>query len=68
MKLDSKVESDKIETSTIYRSLDKAYEYVTLDLITRLYVLSAAFSCVIDPSIYAFWYKPFKKCQTLFYL
>ena len=27
-------------------------------MLTRLYVVFGALSCVLDPVIYAFWYRP----------
>ena len=47
-----------VEISTVCRALGKYYEDVTFDIVTRLYVVSGAFSCELDPLIYALWYQP----------
>ena len=50
---------------------------MAMDMLTRLYVVFAGLSCVLDPIIYAFWYRPVRSlmvqvsCSTfliLFYI
>jgi len=38
----------------------KCFEDATFNIITRFYVLCGASSCVVDPLIYALWYKPIR--------
>ena len=55
------ITSDATDQSTVCRAITKVYEDVTFDLVTRLYVVTGAFSCVVDPVIYALWYRPVRK-------
>ena len=55
------ITSDATDQSTVCGAITKVYEDVTFDLVTRLYVVSGAFSCVVDPLIYALWYRPVRK-------
>ena len=44
--------------STICAALARLYEDITFDIITNLYFTCGACSCVLDPLIYAVWYRP----------
>ena len=52
------IENITEDKSTICAALARLYEDTTLDIITSLYVTCGACSCVLDPLIYAVWYKP----------
>ena len=52
------ITNDVTDQNTVCAALVKVYEDSTFDLVTRLYFTCGAFSCVLDPLIYAFWYKP----------
>ena len=44
--------------STVCAALSRLYEDTTFDIITNLYFTCGASSCVLDPLIYAVWYRP----------
>ena len=46
------------DENTICAALARLFEDTTLDIITSLYVTCGACSCVLDPLIYAVWYRP----------
>ena len=52
------ITNDVTDQNTVCAALVKVYEDSTFDLVTRLYFTCGALSCVLDPLIYAFWYKP----------
>ena len=52
------ITNDVTDRNTVCAALVKVYEDSTFDLVTRLYFTCGALSCVLDPLIYAFWYKP----------
>jgi hypothetical protein len=52
------ITNDDTDHNTVCAALVKVYEDATFDLMTRLYFTCGAISCVLDPLIYAVWYKP----------
>ena len=56
--LDIFVGNNSKSKSTICAALSRLYEDTTFDIITNLYFTCGACSCVLDPLIYAVWYRP----------
>merc|ERR1711915_1163991 len=52
---------EALEEKALCGAFNKYYEDATFEIITRFYVFCGAFSCVVDPLIYALWYKPIRR-------
>ena len=52
---------EALEETALCGALTKYYEDATFEIITRFYVFCGAFSCIVDPLIYALWYEPIRR-------